>query len=110
MSPRASLPPDPGADRPAHPGLSVSPGGVVIAAPAKVNLFFEVLGRRPDGYHEVETLMVAVDLFDTLEVRDDPSGALTLACEAPGVRCEAPGPPPMARRLSPGEDHVPEGV
>jgi 4-diphosphocytidyl-2-C-methyl-D-erythritol kinase len=66
----------------------VSPGGpdaVVAWAPAKVNLFFEVLAKRPDGFHEVETLMVAVDLFDTLECRDDPTGALTLTCETPGV-------------------------
>ena len=36
-------------------------------APAKLNLFLEILGKRPDGYHELESLMVAVDLFDTLE-------------------------------------------
>jgi 4-diphosphocytidyl-2-C-methyl-D-erythritol kinase len=85
MSLRANVTPDSGADRYAYPGLSVSPGGVIAVAPAKVNLFFEVLGKRPDGYHEVETLMVAVDLFDTLEVRDDPTGGLTLVCDAPGV-------------------------
>ena len=33
---------------------------VVVWAPAKVNLFLEVLGKRPDGYHEIATLMVAV--------------------------------------------------
>ena len=35
---------------------------VVVWAPAKVNLFLEVLARRPDGYHEIATLMVAVSL------------------------------------------------
>ena len=54
-------------------------GGVEVLAPAKLNLFLEVLGRRPDGYHEIETLMVTVDLFDTLAVteldsEDDHSG------------------------------------
>jgi 4-diphosphocytidyl-2-C-methyl-D-erythritol kinase len=39
---------------------------VVVQAPAKINLFLEVLGKRPDGYHEVVTCMVAVDLCDTL--------------------------------------------
>ena len=29
-------------------------GGVEVLAPAKLNLFLEVLGRRPDGYHEIE--------------------------------------------------------
>jgi 4-diphosphocytidyl-2-C-methyl-D-erythritol kinase len=37
-----------------------------VPAPAKLNLFLEVLGRRPDGYHELETLMVPVRLYDTL--------------------------------------------
>jgi 4-diphosphocytidyl-2-C-methyl-D-erythritol kinase len=57
--------------------------GVEVLAPAKLNLFLEVLGRRPDGYHEVETLMVAVSLHDTLTVHDDPSGAIRLRCSDP---------------------------
>ena len=58
-------------------------GGVEALAPAKLNLFLEVLGKRPDGYHEVETLMVAVDLRDTLTFADDPSGRITLRCDDP---------------------------
>jgi 4-diphosphocytidyl-2-C-methyl-D-erythritol kinase len=60
-------------------------GGVVLAAPAKLNLFLEVLGKRPDGYHALETLMVAVDLFDTLELRPLAGGAIELECEPPGL-------------------------
>src|SRR3954469_7342886 len=59
--------------------------GVEVLAPAKLNLFLEVLGRRPDGYHEVETLMVAVDLFDRLTFRESPSGEITLRCDDPGL-------------------------
>ncbi len=59
--------------------------GVEVLAPAKLNLFLEVLGRRPDGYHEVETLMVAVDLFDRLTFRDSPSGEITLRCDDPSL-------------------------
>src|SRR5208282_5348328 len=51
---------------------------VVAWAPAKVNLFLEVLGKRPDGYHEIATLMVAVRLFDTLVFRE--ADDLTLRC------------------------------
>ena len=57
--------------------------GVEVLAPAKLNLFLEVLGRRPDGYHELESLMVAVDLHDTLTFADDPSGRITLRCDEP---------------------------
>jgi 4-diphosphocytidyl-2-C-methyl-D-erythritol kinase len=39
-----------------------------------------VLGKRPDGYHELETLMITVGLFDTLVFRDDPSGQVDLTC------------------------------
>lgn len=60
-------------------------GGVEVLAPAKVNLFLEVLGRRPDGYHEIETVMVAISLFDTLTFRDEPSGELRLRCSDPAL-------------------------
>ena len=49
--------------------------GLVVWAPAKVNLFLEVLGKRPDGYHDLATLMMAVSLYDTLEFKEDRSKA-----------------------------------
>ncbi|MHC4953957.1 MAG: 4-(cytidine 5'-diphospho)-2-C-methyl-D-erythritol kinase [Planctomycetota bacterium] len=39
-----------------------------LRAPAKLNLFLEVLGRRPDGYHEIDSLMVEIDLADSVEI------------------------------------------
>jgi len=44
-----------------------------LPAPAKLNLFLHVTGRRADGYHELQSLMVPVSLADTLdfELRDD---------------------------------------
>jgi 4-diphosphocytidyl-2-C-methyl-D-erythritol kinase len=49
--------------------------GAVVATPAKLNLFFEILARRADGYHEIETLMAPLGLYDTLEFRDLGSAA-----------------------------------
>jgi 4-diphosphocytidyl-2-C-methyl-D-erythritol kinase len=43
---------------------------VFVHAPAKINLFLRVLGLRPDGYHEIETLFQAVDLFDEISLRE----------------------------------------
>jgi 4-diphosphocytidyl-2-C-methyl-D-erythritol kinase len=58
---------------------------VVVWAPAKVNLYLEVLSKRPDGYHEIETLMVTVGLFDTLVFRDGPPGQVELTCYDPAL-------------------------
>jgi 4-diphosphocytidyl-2-C-methyl-D-erythritol kinase len=58
---------------------------VVVWAPAKVNLYLEVLAKRPDGYHTIETLMVTAGLFDTLVVRSAPNGDATLTCTDPAL-------------------------
>jgi len=58
---------------------------VKVLCPAKLNLFLEVLERRPDGYHEVETVMHAVDLYDELAIEPLGSEAIELSCDGPGV-------------------------
>jgi 4-diphosphocytidyl-2-C-methyl-D-erythritol kinase len=58
--------------------------GVRIQAPAKLNLFFEVLARRADGFHEIETLMCPIGLFDTLTCAPRPDGELRLTVRAAG--------------------------
>jgi hypothetical protein len=47
---------------------------VLTRPPAKLNLFLELLGKRDDGYHEIETVMVAIDWRDelTVTVTDEP--------------------------------------
>jgi 4-diphosphocytidyl-2-C-methyl-D-erythritol kinase len=60
-------------------------GGVEVLAPAKLNLFLEVLARRPDGYHEIESLMVAVNLYDTLTVTELDTGSIVLECDDPSL-------------------------
>lgn len=45
-------------------------------APAKLNLFLHVLGRRPDGYHELQTLFRFVDRCDRLQIRSRPDGVI----------------------------------
>ena len=49
---------------------SGKPRRLVLSAAAKVNLALEVLGRRDDGYHEIATVMQAVDLSDRLVLED----------------------------------------
>jgi 4-diphosphocytidyl-2-C-methyl-D-erythritol kinase len=77
---------------------------IEIWAPAKLNLFLEVLGRRPDGYHEIETLMIPVSLHDTLRltVRDD--GRILLTSRSSREIDNAPRPPGTALPL--GDDNL----
>lgn len=49
---------------------------LVVHTPAKLNLFLEVLNKRPDGYHELETVMVMVGIYDTLRFTSIPHSAL----------------------------------
>src|SRR5260370_22010199 len=58
---------------------------LLVWAPAKVNLYLEVLAKRPDGYHEIATLMVAVSLYDTLEFKEEIAGTIRLECDHPDL-------------------------
>ncbi|MDD5758431.1 MAG: 4-(cytidine 5'-diphospho)-2-C-methyl-D-erythritol kinase [Desulfobulbaceae bacterium] len=50
-----------------------------ILAPAKVNLFLSVLGKRPDGYHDLISVMQKIDLVDQLHLCLEGSG-ISLSC------------------------------
>ncbi len=45
-------------------------------APAKLNLFLHILGRRSDGYHELQTCFQFVDLCDEISIRVRPDGTI----------------------------------
>jgi 4-diphosphocytidyl-2-C-methyl-D-erythritol kinase len=86
---------------------------LVVHTPAKLNLFLEILGKRTDGYHELETLMVTVGQYDTLRFTEEnfserPSSSaawrsdstdanspvIRLACRWAGSAHCSPGPLP----------------
>ena len=54
---------------------------LTVETPAKLNLFLELLGRRPDGYHELETLLISVGLYDTLVFTPADSDQIELVWE-----------------------------
>jgi 4-diphosphocytidyl-2-C-methyl-D-erythritol kinase len=56
-----------------------------VRTPAKINLFLRVLGLRPDGYHDIETLFQAIELYDELEIGES----------AKSTRLEVPGYPEL---------------
>lgn len=54
---------------------------VHLLAPAKLNLRLKVIGRRPDGYHELVSVMVPVGLFDELDIRLRSVSGIELVCK-----------------------------
>ena len=56
-----------------------------MPAPAKLNLFLHVTGRRPDGYHLIESLLVAIDVGDTITLTRRDDGAIARTIEVAGI-------------------------
>ncbi|MFN5162971.1 MAG: 4-(cytidine 5'-diphospho)-2-C-methyl-D-erythritol kinase, partial [Cyanobacteriota bacterium] len=58
---------------------------ITVLAPAKINLHLEVLGLRPDGFHELAMLMQTIDLADELRFQPTSDGLISLHCDRPGL-------------------------
>jgi len=67
----------------------VTAAGVRVRCPAKINLGLWALGRRPDGYHEIDTFLQAVSLEDEITIEPGPPG---LALSARGRTIPGPAP------------------
>jgi 4-diphosphocytidyl-2-C-methyl-D-erythritol kinase len=59
---------------------------LTVKAPAKINLTLEVLRKRPDGFHEIRSVLQALGLYDTLSLED--SQGVTFSCDLPGWSAE----------------------
>jgi 4-diphosphocytidyl-2-C-methyl-D-erythritol kinase len=70
-----------------------SSSGLRCQVPCKINLFLEVLGKRPDGYHDLDTVMLGVDLCDELTLRAQPQPAIELTLEETSAILPDPSTP-----------------
>jgi len=57
-------------------------------APAKINLTLRVLGRRPDGFHDIESLVARIDLCDQITAAAQEDGSYALECDDPSLPCD----------------------
>lgn len=81
-NPSSAGPDGPGASPGERPGMMAMPE---YPAPAKLNLFLHVVGRRPDGYHLLQTLFRFLDHGDSVAIDVRPDGAIRLLSPLPGV-------------------------
>ena len=54
---------------------------MIVKAPAKINLYLEIINKRQDGYHNIESVMHTVSLFDILEFSETELNKIELVCE-----------------------------
>lgn len=60
-----------------------------LLAPAKINLYLEILGDRPDGYHELAMVLQSISLADHIELRANGTDQFRLHCDHPQVPLDA---------------------
>ena len=60
---------------------------ITVEGNAKINLTLDILGKRPDGYHEVAMVMQSIGLHDTLTLSKIPSG-IELTLDVPGLEAD----------------------
>lgn len=56
-----------------------------LIAPAKINLYLEIIGNRPDGYHELAMVLQSIDLADQINLRAISTDTIRVCCEHPQV-------------------------
>ena len=72
----------------------------VVHAPGKVNLTLEILAKRPDGFHDIRSLLMPVSLYDTVTVSERDDEAVTCQTEGEGVDVSELSSMPQERHLA----------
>jgi len=57
--------------------------GLLVRAPAKINLSLLVAGKRPDGFHELETVMAKINWYDEILIEPGQKAGIELVCQGP---------------------------
>jgi 4-diphosphocytidyl-2-C-methyl-D-erythritol kinase len=81
-----------------------------LASPAKVNLGLRILGKRPDGYHAIETIFQMLDLCDWLTFQPHDAGTIRLTCHPPTLPTDQENLVVRAARLLQRVGYVSQGA
>jgi 4-diphosphocytidyl-2-C-methyl-D-erythritol kinase len=81
-----------------------------IGSPAKVNFGLRIMGKRPDGYHTIQTILQTLDLCDWLTFRPNDEGTVLLSCNAPALPTNDSNLVVRAAKLLQHKMHVRQGV
>ena len=57
--------------------------GLLVRAPAKINLSLLIAGKRPNGSHEIETVMTKVNWYDEILIEPGEKAGIELVCQGP---------------------------
>lgn len=68
-----------------EPGRNELMNQMILTSPAKLNLVLDVLGKRPDGFHELRTLFERIDLCDTITLSARKDSRIKVICDHPHV-------------------------
>lgn len=83
---------------------------ITLKAYAKVNLGLDVTGRRPDGYHEIRTVMQTVGLFDSVTVSKSTAPGIKISSDSPLIPADEKNTAYAAARLIADEAGIKDGL
>jgi len=63
--------------------FKLSGKGLLVRAPAKINLTLLIAGKRPDGFHEIETVMSKINWYDEIFIQHGSKAGIELLCKGP---------------------------
>lgn len=64
---------------------------IEISAPAKINLYLRILAKRPDSYHDIETIFARLDLSDEITLKKRKDSSINVFCDSPELKSMASG-------------------
>lgn len=61
---------------------------ITVKSAAKINLTLDITGKRPDGYHDLRSVMQTIDLYEIVTLSQNDSGNITISCDKDGIPCD----------------------